>query len=114
MSSHLAAMNASGLRGNAKHKDITEHEYVRFWGLVLGARLFSEKGKNLWTISEEPMGLRSAPNYEKHMVAWRSKTIRRLTRNMCPESYVDPWNRFRPMLDEYNANRSEVLHIDGD
>jgi hypothetical protein len=114
MSSHLAAMNASGLRGNAKHKDITEHEYVRFWGLIIGARQFSEKGKNLWTNSEEPMGLRSAPNYEKHMASWRFETIRRLLRDICPESSVDPWNRFRPMLDEYNANRSEVLHTDGD
>jgi hypothetical protein len=35
MSSHLRDMIASGLRGNAKFKDITEHAYVRFWSLFL-------------------------------------------------------------------------------
>ena len=65
MSSHLAAMNASGLRGNAKHKDITEHEYVRFWGLILGARQFSKRGRtfgrtprSLW-VCDRPRTTRS-------------------------------------------------------
>ena len=48
------------------------------------------------------------------MAAWRLETIRRLLRDICPESSVDPWSRFRPMLDEYNANRRDVLHSDGD
>ncbi len=58
--------------------------------------------------------MRSAPNYEKHMASWRFETIRRLLRDICPESSVDPWSRFRPMLDEYTANRREVLHSEGD
>ena len=28
------------------HRDITQHEYVKFWGLIIAARQFSEKGKN--------------------------------------------------------------------
>ena len=38
MSSHIAAMNASSLRGSVRWIPITEHEYVRFCGLILGAR----------------------------------------------------------------------------
>jgi hypothetical protein len=67
MSSHLELMSANGLRGNNRHNDITDNGYVRFWCLFLGARQFSEKGKNLWSNSREPIGLRSALNYTQHM-----------------------------------------------
>ena len=59
------------------------------------------------------MGSRSDQNYEKPIAAWQLETIRRLLRDICSESSVDPWSRFRPMQDEYNANRREVLHSDG-
>jgi hypothetical protein len=114
MSSHIATMNASGLRGNVRWVPITEHEYVRFWGLILGARQFSERGKNLWSGTDEPLGLRSSPNYEQHMAAWRFSTIRRLLRDIFPVSSTDPWSRFRPMIDAFNANRATRLHTDGD
>ena len=39
MSSHIAIMNASDVRGNVRWVPITEHEYVRFWGLILGSYL---------------------------------------------------------------------------
>jgi hypothetical protein len=112
MNSHIAAMNDVGVRGNARFVPITEHEYVRFWGLILGARQFSERGKNLW--SSDAHGLRCARNYDEHMVAWRFEAIRRLIPDMCSESSVDPWKRFRPMLTEFNANRASILHGDGD
>ena len=50
MSRHLEVMNATVLRGNIRHKNITNYEYVRFWGLILRARQFSEKGKNLYMV----------------------------------------------------------------
>ena len=42
MSSHITVMKACGLRGNVRWIPIIEHEYIRFWGLIHGARQFSE------------------------------------------------------------------------
>ncbi len=60
---HLAEMNAAGLRSDHRFKVISEFEWVRFWGMIIGARQFSEKGKELWSIVSH--GLREVPNYEK-------------------------------------------------
>ena len=90
MISHLAVMIASSLRGNAKFQAITEHEYVRFWCMIIGARQFLEKGKDLWSNSAEHMGVRSAPDYKNHMAAWQLEAIRRLVRDTHAESSVDP------------------------
>ncbi len=46
MSKHIAAMNAVGLRSNSKFQLISEHEYVRFWGMATASRQFAASGKN--------------------------------------------------------------------
>ena len=38
MEAHLDAMNSAGMRSNSKFQPITEHEYVRFWGMCIAAR----------------------------------------------------------------------------
>jgi len=64
MSNRLEVMNAADLRGNIRHNNITDHEYVRFWGLILGARQFPEKGKILWSNFEEHIGLQIGPELQ--------------------------------------------------
>jgi hypothetical protein len=58
----------------------------------------------------EPMGLRLAPNCEHHMTTWRFETIRYLLRKIYLNSSVDPWKRFRLMVDEYNADRRGCIY----
>jgi hypothetical protein len=62
---HLNNMNAACLRMNHKFQVITEHEYVRFWGMYLTSRQYSKRGKNLW--GSEPEGIRCAPSYDRFM-----------------------------------------------
>ena len=48
------------------------------------------------------------------MAYWRFEAIRRLVKEICPNSSIDPWLRFRPIVEEFNANRARTLHNDGD
>ena len=111
---HISAINAPGIRINHKYQPITMHEYVRFWGMCLAARHFSEQGKCLWGI--EPLVIRAAPNFDHYMAYWRLKAIRRLVKEICPNSSLDPWLRFHPIVNELYkyANRAKTMHNDGD
>jgi hypothetical protein len=108
MQQHLAEINAAGLRSDHRFKAITEFEWVRFWGMIIGARQFSEKGKELWSIVSH--GLREAPDYERFMKAHRFETIRRHVRDCFSASASDAWAPFRPVIEGFNANRARVMH----
>jgi hypothetical protein len=73
---HISSINAAGIRINHMFQAITEHEYVRFWGMCLAARQFWERGKCLWVV--EPHEIRVAPNFDQYMACWRFEAIRRL------------------------------------
>ena len=109
---HINAINAAGIRSNHTLHHVTEHEYVRFWGMCIAARQFSERGKCLWGV--EPQGIRAAPNFDQYMAYWRFEVIRRLVKEICPSSSLDPWSRFRPLVEEFNANRAKTIHSGGD
>ena len=113
METHVLAMNDAGLRSNGQFQPITEHEYVRFWGMVIAARQFSEKGKNLWS-DDDCDGVRSIPNFDTFMSEHRFCAIRRLIPKICSGSAIDPWLRFRPMIEAFNENRKRTVHSDGD
>ena len=91
MTSRIAAMNTYDLRENVRWIAIAENEYVRFWCLILGARQFSEKMKNMWSDTDEPLCLRPSPKYEHHVAAWWFSHIRRLLRDIFPVSSADSW-----------------------
>ncbi len=80
--------------------------------MCIATRQFSERGKCLWGM--EPQGVRATPNYEQYMAHWRFKAIRRLVKEIYPSSSLDPWSRFRPIVDEFNDNPAKVLHNGGD
>ena len=109
---HILKLNDAGLRKDVRFKPVSLHEYVRFWGMVIGARQYSEKGKDLWNATSE--GLREPPNFGKYMHEYRFNTIRRLIPEILAQSASDPWAKFRPMVEGFNANRRAVLHHDGD
>ena len=93
------------------HRDITQHEYVKFWGLIIAARQFSEKGKNLWSTTSQ--GIREAPNFGRFMLIDRFEAIRRAIPDLYPESVEDPWARFRPAVVGFNANWDQYIEKGG-
>jgi hypothetical protein len=48
------------------------------------------------------------------MTYWRFEAIRRLVKEICPSSSLDPWPRSRPLVEEFNTNRAKNLHNGGD
>ena len=80
--------------------------------MCIATRQFSERVKCPWGV--EPQGIRAAPNFEQYMAYWRFKAIRRLAKEIGPTSSLDPWSRFRPIVEEFNANRAKTLHNGGD
>ncbi len=61
----------------------------------------------------EPHGIRAARNFDPYMAYYRFESIRRLIKEICPNSSLDPWLRFRPIVYEFNANRAKTMHNDG-
>jgi hypothetical protein len=108
MQQHLAEINAAGLRNDHRFKAITEFEWVRLWGIIIGARQFSEKGKELWSIMSH--GLREALDYERFMKAHMFETIRRHVRDCFSVSAPDAWALFRLVIEGFNGNRARVMH----
>jgi hypothetical protein len=51
---------------------------VRFWGLILDARQFNHKGKDLWGDHTSTDGVREAPCFQKYMGHWRFEQVRKL------------------------------------
>ena len=112
MTMHLQHLNEAGLRRDARFNPVSRHEYVRFWGMVIAARQYSEKGKDLWNNTSQ--GLREPPDFGRYMKEHRFANIRRLIPDMLPASVSDPWAKYRPMVAAYNANRHDMLWHDGD
>ncbi len=80
--------------------------------MCIASRQFSERGKCMWGV--EPHGIWAPPNFDQYMAYWRFEAIRRLVEEICPTSSLDPWSRFRPIVEEFNANRAKTLHNGGD
>eukprot|EP00873_Tetraselmis_striata_P037229 jgi/Tetstr1/457493/TSEL_044075.t1 len=79
----LEKLNDYALRTRTTFRPVTESEWVRFWGLVLAARQFNQKGKALWADHTEADGIREAPNFQKYMPHWRFERIRALVKFHC-------------------------------
>jgi hypothetical protein len=86
---------------------------VRFWGLILAARQFNHKGKDLWGDHTSTDGVREAPCFQKYMAHWRFEQIRKLVKwaKANTSSVVPEWRMFEKMVADFNTNRSEVMHF---
>ena len=109
---HITNLNAAGLLKDARFKAVTLHEWLTFWGLIIGARQYSEKGEKLW--NSKPVGLRGAPDFGAYMKEWRFAEIRRLVPSICPHRELQPWARFEPMIAAFNQNRASTILRHGD
>jgi hypothetical protein len=57
----LERLNASTPRSRSTFGHVTICEWVRFWGLILAARQFNHKGKDLWVDHTSTDGVHEAP-----------------------------------------------------
>mmetsp|Transcript_24839 Transcript_24839/g.63963 ORF Transcript_24839/g.63963 Transcript_24839/m.63963 type:complete len:234 (-) Transcript_24839:193-894(-) len=107
----LEKLNDYALRTRTTFRPVTKSEWVRFWGLVLAARQFNQKGKALWADHTEADGIREAPNFQKYMPHWRFEQIRALVKfsKAAPGAGPDTWQMFTQMVEDFNRNRMMML-----
>ena len=111
MQDDINRINAQGLRQRYNWKLITQREFVTFWGLIIGASQFHQKGKCMWTNSAR-RGIRDPPRFDCWMKQWRFNEIRNLLKYAKADlSKVpsDPWAWFRRAVDDFNLSRKAVL-----
>ena len=89
-------------------KEVLEHEFWVWWGIMISAQLFGWKG-NMWD-REVSEGVREKVNFDKHMLEYRFKDIKKYmpylwTNNQRKNS--DPWWQFSKCVEEFNKNRKK-------
>lgn len=107
----ITRLNETALRTRTSFRPVTESEWVRFWGLIIAARQFNQKGHHLWGDHTMTDGIREAPNFQKYMPYWRFEQIRALVKysKAAPRAGPNTWEMFNQMVADFNKNRAMML-----
>ena len=94
-----------------RHIPITKYELMKCIGLMHAARLFSQRGRQLWTTTTLT-GMRSLPEFGRFMTNKRFDEIRKNLSFAFADkavSAVDPWWRMRSGINGFNSNRLATI-----
>jgi hypothetical protein len=106
----LQRLNSQASLRKSTYRPVSMSEWVTFWGLVLGARQFHVRGKDLW--ESKSVGLQPAPNFGQYMSWGRFQLIREMAKYSKADmdsQPSDPWFMFRRAVQDFNANRAATV-----
>eukprot|EP00873_Tetraselmis_striata_P033157 jgi/Tetstr1/453421/TSEL_040403.t1 len=109
----ITRLNEAALRTRTSFRPVTESEWVRFWGLMIAARQFNQKGHHLWGDHTESDGIREASNFQKYMPYWRFELIHALVKysKATPGAGPNTTEMFNQMVADFNKNKEMMLYI---
>ena len=93
-------------------KEISEHEFWIFWGIILSARTYGRQGGSLWD-KEEPEGEDIIVNLSKHMTLARHKDMKRYVAFLFADETLketDPWWQITCGVQEFNNNQKQRIY----
>ena len=108
----LKRMNDQGTIKLGRFTPVSKKEMLVFFGCLIGARQFSQKGRNLWETSHIRRGLSEIPDFSKYIPHWRFKQIKSLVvylKAKLEDVIMDPWAWFRPAIEGFNNTRQELI-----
>ena len=92
-----------------KIHDISEHEFWKFWGVLLAARIEGKQGGQLWQ-KDEPKGYGCKVNLSPYLKEFRFHEIKCFVPYLFATDDLkssDPWWQFKAGIDLYNENRKQ-------
>jgi hypothetical protein len=108
----LHRLNSQAALRKTYWKPVCKQEWVTFWGLVIGARQFHVRGKDLW--ETQAGGLQPAPDFGRFMTFSRFSLIREMVKwskaNVDAQP-TDPWCMFWAMTADFNATRATNVNM---
>ena len=106
---HVKRINKALEGGSQKVRNITVGEYVKWLGVFLAARLYDQKGANLWDTRND-WGVTQAPDFKRFFPQRRFEAIKAVVHCAFGEEKADdPWGLLRPTIDEFNKNRLRTI-----
>ena len=95
-------------------QEVTPHEFFKFFGILLIARIEGVPGGNLWKNDGRTEGYKKIPCLEKGvMKEYRFKQIKRLLpfafEDEKKKEEGDPWWRIVKLIEDFNSNRKETV-----
>ena len=95
-----------------KHfKEVSQKEFLVFYGLIIGAAQFSQKGRRLWKHGQR-RGIAGTPNFDDYMSHWRFKQIKSLVVWAAADlekKEEDPWFVIRKIVNNFNQVRKDKI-----
>jgi len=108
-----ASLGRRRRRGSQVVKEISQHEFWVFWGIVVAARACSKKGINLWGGSKhDEKGIEPIVDFGGDMKQYRHEQIRSYMSKLFEDptrEEEDIWWRFSKCIDEFNKNRQMTV-----
>lgn len=106
----LNKLNVVWLLKRKGFKLVTPREWLVFWGLVVGSAQYHARG---WELGERSFPRNQRPAKLFFVIMhWRIQEIRRLlsySKADMSRVVTYPWAWFRPVVDDFNAKRREVM-----